>query len=71
MMGMIEVKSFGQRYEMPSYIEQAAGYARKRGLVEVTLVLFVPTDEEEVVRELCGDETIGGVVVHVVAVGQG
>lgn len=56
--GVIEVKSFTQRSDLPEQREQAARYARGRGLDAATLALFVPSDDEDLVAGLCGTETV-------------
>lgn len=66
--GVLEVKSFTQRSDLASQREQAARYAAGRGLGRATLVVFVPTDDEELIRELSGEVVIGGVVVTTAAI---
>jgi hypothetical protein len=66
--GVIEVKSFTQRSDLPSQKAQAARYAASRGLAAATLALFVPTDDEDLLRELSGDQTVDGVLVTTVAI---
>jgi hypothetical protein len=48
---------------------QAAGYARKLGLGEATMAVFVPIEDEAVPRELSGEMIIDGVKVTVAAIG--
>jgi AAA-like domain len=67
--GVIEVKSFTQRSDLPSQKAQAARYAVSRGLPAATLAMFVPTGDEALLRELSGQESIDGVVVTTVAIG--
>jgi hypothetical protein len=67
--GIIEVKSFVDVYRAREDRKQAARYARKMGLETVTLALFVPVEDEEVLDKLSGEEEIDGVKVSVVAVG--
>lgn len=64
---VIEVKSFTQRRDLPTQKEQAARYARSQGLPAATLALFVPTDDEPLVAELCAAEilTVDGQPVQV------
>jgi hypothetical protein len=71
--GVIEVKSFTQRWELPSQKEQAARYARSRGLAAATLVLFVPTDEEGVLADLSREDviTVDGRDIRVITVAIG
>jgi hypothetical protein len=67
--GVIEVKSFVNRYELEKGHAQTAGYAKKLGLTEATMAVFVPVEEAEVPRELSGEVTIDRVTVTVVALG--
>ncbi len=48
---------------------QAARYAAQMNLSEVTVALFVPVEDEEVLGKLSGEEIIDGVRVTVVAIG--
>jgi hypothetical protein len=66
--GVIEVKSFTQRSDLPSQKAQAARYAVSRGLSAATLALFVPTADESLLRKLSGEETVDGAVVTTVAI---
>jgi hypothetical protein len=66
--GVIEVKSFTQRSDLPSQKAQAARYAASRGLEAATLALFVPTDDEELLRALSGEDAVDGVRVTTVAI---
>jgi hypothetical protein len=66
--GVIEVKSFTQRSDLPAQKAQVARYAKGRGLPGATLALFVPTDDEDLLRELSGVETVEGVAVTTVAI---
>ena len=50
--GVIEVKSFTSRADLPLQKQQAAGYAKTRGHPTATLALFVPTDDKELLPEL-------------------
>ncbi|MFO0761830.1 MAG: AAA-like domain-containing protein [Byssovorax sp.] len=68
-MGVIEVKSFVNRYELEKGHAQTAGYAKKLGLAEATMAVFVPVEEAAVPKELSGEVTIDGVTVTVVALG--
>lgn len=66
---VIEVKSFIDMHELREGHAQAAGYARKLGLAEATLVVFVPMEEEALPAGLSGEVTLLGVRVVVVAIG--
>ncbi len=67
--GMIEVKSFVDRYELAQGHLQTAGYAKKLGLSEATMAVFVPVDEAEIPPELSGEISVDGVKITVVALG--
>jgi hypothetical protein len=65
--GVIEVKSFTQRSDLPSQRAQAARYATSRGLAAATLARFVPTEDEALLKELSGEALVDGVVVTTLA----
>jgi hypothetical protein len=67
--GIIEVKSFVDRYELDRSREQAARYAASLGLDRVTLALFVPTRDEAVLEQLATETSLEGVLVCVVPIG--
>ena len=67
--GIIEVKSFVDRHEMERARKQAAGYAASLGLDRVTVALFVPSKDEEVLARISGETLVEGVTVTVVAIG--
>lgn len=69
--GIIEIKSFEKQSKIKSYAEQAAHYAASLGLSEVTLALFVPTREQEILDQLSKELDVDQVVVHVLAIGWG
>ena len=66
--GVIEVKSFTQRSDLPSQRSQTARYAASRGLAEATLAMFVPTDDEALLEALSGRQDVEGVTVITVAI---
>jgi len=66
---VIEVKSFRNQAELGHSREQAAEYARKLGLPSVTLAVFVPVEDENILSELSGTHAIEGIQVAVVAIG--
>ncbi|MBK8256235.1 MAG: hypothetical protein IPK82_26660 [Polyangiaceae bacterium] len=68
-MGVIEVKSFVHMYELGQGYAQTAGYAKKLGLSEATLALFVPVPEAEIPKQIGGDVVVDGVTVRVVPLG--
>jgi hypothetical protein len=67
--GIVEVKSFTNQRELAESHRQAARYARSLGLDRVTLALFVPTQDDEVLAKLSGTTTVEGTAVTVVAIG--
>jgi hypothetical protein len=67
--GIIEVKSFKSHKKTEAAQIQAARYAEQLGLDSVTLAVFVPTDDENVLNQLSGEKKIGDVKVTVSAVG--
>jgi len=66
--GIVEVKSYVDQLTFLASMGQAARYARSSGLDAVTLVVFVPVRDEEVVRKLSGPRDMDGTRVNVVAV---
>jgi hypothetical protein len=67
--GIIEVKSFESQSRLDKAKRQAADYARKLGQSEVTVALFTPVTDEDILAGLSTEETIDGVRVTVVAIG--
>jgi len=67
--GIIEVKSFVNAYQLNDDKTQAARYARQLGFVAVTLVTFVPVEDDAVLAQLSGEQVFEGVRVNVVAIG--
>lgn len=67
--GVIEVKSFRDQAELERSKAQAAAYAQQLDLPSVTLALFVPVEDEDVVNQLSGEHIIERVRVSVVAIG--
>ncbi len=66
---IIEVKSFTSMTRLKTAGEQAARYARKLNFSGITLVVFVPIEDEETLAKLSGVRTVEGVRLTVVAVG--
>ncbi len=66
--GIIEVKSFVDASEAKRARSQAADYAKNLGLDNVTLALFVPVDDEDVMEKLSVEQVIDGVRVTVIAI---
>ncbi|MEA3414635.1 MAG: AAA-like domain-containing protein [Thermodesulfobacteriota bacterium] len=67
--GIIEVKSFVDFSELKRSRKQAAEYAGSLELDEVTIALFVPVTEEDVLEKLSGEHEIDGIKVQVKAIG--
>jgi hypothetical protein len=67
--GLVEVKSFVDMYDLGKGRAQAAGYAKQLGLPAVTMAVFVPVPDAEVPPQISGETAIGGVSVVVVAIG--
>jgi len=69
--GLIEVKSFVNAYEVKDSITQAVKYALKTKHESITIAMFAPFTDENVLTQLSVTETINDVTVNVVAIGQG
>lgn len=69
--GIIEVKSFVDQITLENSVQQAAGYASSLGLFEVTLALFVPGRDQEILEKLSQTRKVNRVQVSVVAIGWG
>ena len=61
--GLIEVKSFKDRHQLKKDRSQAARYAKSTGLDRVTMTVFVPTEDENVLEQLSKDVLIEGIQV--------
>ncbi len=69
--GIIEVKSYSNAYEAGEAVKQAAKYALKTKHQGVTIAMFVPFTDEDVLKQISVKKKIKGVDVTVVAIGQG
>jgi len=67
--GIIEVKSFVDATEAKQARVQAARYAKSLGTDAVSIALFVPVGDEDVLKKLSGQEEIEGIGVTVEAIG--
>jgi len=67
--GIIEVKSFKSHAETRYARLQAARYAAMLHLNAVTLALFIPVEDETVLKKLSDEQDIDGVKVTVEAIG--
>ena len=66
--GIIEVKSFKDASDAKLARYQAAGYAKSLGLKNVTVALFVPVDNNDVIEKLSVEHETDGVKVTVAAI---
>jgi hypothetical protein len=66
---IIEVKSYTNQAKLQRAIQQAAGYAEKLGLRAITVALFAPVEEENVLAKLSGEHDVDGMRVVVSAIG--
>ncbi len=67
--GMIEVKSFVNNHLLERDKDKAANYAKQVGLDRVTMAVFIPVLDEDVLNALSTTETLDGVEVTVVMIG--
>ncbi len=67
--GLIEVKGFVDDYLLERDKGKAASYAKQVGLDRVTMAVFIPVLDEEVLAQLSTTETHDGVEVTVVMIG--
>jgi len=67
--GIIEVKSFHHMAAFKKSLKQAADYARSLRLSSVTIAIFVPTSDENIITKLSINEVIDDVTVDVTAIG--
>ncbi len=67
--GIIEVKSYKSMSKVKETKKQAAGYAKQTGLDSVTIALFVPVEDEEILQKLSGKDVIDNIKVNVCAIG--
>ena len=66
---VIEVKSFQKQSKLENAKKQAVKYARKMSLPAITIALFAPVEDEEILAKLSGGQIIDGVQLHVTAIG--
>jgi hypothetical protein len=69
--GIIEVKSFTNLKESRLARKKAAAYAKQTGYPDVTIAMFAPFTDENVLNQLSVSETIDNIDVHLVVIGQG
>lgn len=68
---VIEVKSYVDQLTFQAAIHQAAGYARSLGLDGITLAVFLPTRDEDILSRLSEPQDRERVTVKVGAIGWG
>ena len=69
--GIIEVKSFTNANDAKLARKQASNYAKHTGYSDVTVAMFAPFTDENILNQLSVKETIDGIDVTVVVIGQG
>jgi hypothetical protein len=69
--GLIEVKSFVNPLKVNNAIVQASDYAMQTSYSEITIAMFAPFTDEDVLNKISVSKTINQVKVNVVAIGQG
>ncbi len=67
--GIIEVKSYKSQSKLEKAKKQAAGYAKKLELSAITIAVFTPVEDEQVLKQLSGEQIIEGVRVTTTAIG--
>jgi hypothetical protein len=67
--GLIEIKSFVDQARLNEGLQQAAEYARESGLDAVTVAVFMPVKDEQVLAHISHETRLGDVTVTVVAIG--
>jgi hypothetical protein len=69
--GLIEVKSFVNPLKLNDALIQASEYAKQTSYSEITIAMFAPFTDDEVLNQISMEKTINNVKVNVVAIGQG
>ena len=69
--GIIEVKSFTNLKDSRLARKKAAAYAKQTGYPDITIAMFAPFTDEDVLKQLSVSETIDNIDVHLVVIGQG
>ena len=67
--GIIEVKSYQSMSGLKKAKKQAVRYAKQTGLDSVTIALFTPVEDEDILAALSGEEVINNIRVIVCAIG--
>ncbi len=58
-----------RRFHSYGPVDRAADYARHVGLDKVTMAVFISVLDDDVLAQLAGTDSYGGVQVHVVMIG--
>ena len=69
--GLIEVKSFVNPLKVNEAIIQASEYALQTNYPEITIAMFAPFTDEDILTKISVSKTVDYVKVNVVAIGQG
>jgi len=69
--GLIEVKSFVNPLKVKGSIIQASEYALQTNYPEITIAMFAPFTDEDVLNKISVSKTVENVKVNVVVIGQG
>jgi len=69
--GLIEVKSFVNPLKVNEAIIQASEYALQTNYPEITIAMFAPFTDEDILNKISVSKTVDNVTVNVVAIGQG
>jgi AAA+ ATPase superfamily predicted ATPase len=69
--GLIEVKSFKSAYDTKEAMKQAAHYAIQTSHKDITVAMFTPFLDKDVLKQISVEKVIDDVRVSVLAVGQG
>jgi len=68
---LIEVKSFVSQLKVKKAMIQASEYAADTSYSEITIAMFAPFNDENVLNQISTSQTINNINVNVVAIGQG
>jgi len=68
--GLIEVKSFKSAYDTKEAIKQAANYSKQTNHKDITVAMFTPFLDKEVLKQISVEKVIDDVKVSVLAIGQ-
>ncbi|QTA83437.1 AAA ATPase-like domain-containing protein [Desulfonema limicola] len=66
---VIEIKSFHNQSKLEKAKQQALKYAQNLALSAITLAVFVPVEDEEILQKLSSSQTIESIKLDVTAIG--